>query len=207
MTLIDNLEWRYATKSFDPNKKLNNEQLQFLKSAIRLAATSYGLQPFKVMIIEDDELKEKLRPLSYNQRQITEASHLFLFCSTTSINSEYIDHYIALSAKARGQNIDELSGYSSFMKTAFSGKTEAEILVWAANQSYIAMSNLLTACAELKLDSCPIEGFEKNEYDKLLNLSDMGLKSTVAVAVGYRSTEDKAQFVKKVRLADADLFF
>ena len=101
MTLIDNLKWRYAAKSFDPDKKLNDEQLAFLKESVRLSATSYGLQPFKVMIIDDPKLKANLQPLSFNQRQITEASHLFLFCNLTGVAPDYIDNYIELYAETK----------------------------------------------------------------------------------------------------------
>ena len=109
MTLIDNLNWRYATKKFDPSKQINMKDLDFLKESIRLSASSYGLQPFKVMIIDSKETKEKLKPLSYNQSQIADASHLFLFCNLTEVSPEYIDQYIELSAKTRDLEVDNFS--------------------------------------------------------------------------------------------------
>ncbi len=206
MSLIDNLNWRYATKKFDPNKKVDPTTLDFLKESIRLAATSYGLQPFKVMVIDDADIKKMLKPLSFNQPQITDASHLFLFCNLFDVSPEYIDQYVKLSAKTRALDYSKMTGYSDFMKSSFGKMSAEEISVWAAKQAYIAMSNLLTACAELKVDSCPIEGFEKEAYNKALKLNDIQLESTVMVAVGYRSEDDATQFNKKVRLPETDLF-
>ncbi len=206
MTLIDNLKWRYATKLFDTEKIVDQKTIDFLKEAIRLAATSYGLQPFKVLIIEDPKTKALLRPVSYHQPQITDASHLFVFCSLTELSPEYIDEYIALSAATREVDEGNLKGYGDFMKNSFANLSAAEIQVWAAKQAYIAMANLLTACAEQKVDSCPIEGFVKAEYDALLDLKSKGLTAAVAVAVGYRSAEDKAQSQKKIRRSNDTLF-
>jgi len=206
MTLIDDLNWRYATKKFDPAKKLTSDELDFLKEAIRLTATSYGLQPFKVIIVEDDSLKAKLKPSSYGQNQITDASHLFVFCNLTKINTDLIDYYVKLSAETRNLDVESLSGYGNFMKSTI-GELKPEALSnWTAKQAYIAMSNLLTACAELRIDSCPIEGFLKDEYNAILELNELGLEAAVAVSVGYRAEDDKAQFATKVRLSQTDLF-
>ncbi len=207
MGLIESLNWRYATKKFDKSKIIKPEDLSLLKESIRLAATSYGLQPFKVAIIDNEFMKEKLRPATFGQTQITECSHVFVFAHLTKIEPEFIDNYIQLCAEERNLEISNLEGYSDFMKTKLGGLNESEINVWASKQSYIGMTNLLVACAELKIDACPIEGFEANEYNKLLSLNEKNLSASVVVAVGYRADDDANQHLKKVRLAMNDLFF
>ena len=206
MTLIDSLNWRYSTKKFDITKKITTNEFKFLRESIRLAASSYGLQPYKVLVVENKELKEKLRPASFQQPQITDASHIFIFCNSTDVSPDYIDNYVGLISEVRSVGTEHLQGYSNFMKSTIGQLNPDQMSNWTAKQAYIAMGNLLLACAELKIDACPIEGFEKDKYNTILDLSSQGLEAAVVVAVGHRSEEDESQSAKKVRLAASDLF-
>ncbi|AXT53389.1 NAD(P)H-dependent oxidoreductase [Aquimarina sp. BL5] len=199
MQLIENLKWRYATKKYDTSKKISSEDLEKIKEAIQLSATSYGLQLFKVLIVENKSIREKLRPVSWGQPQITDASHLLVFCSYDDVTDKDIEAYIDLKAQTQGLKVSDLKDYSDFMKMKMKEKSADEKQSWTAKQTYIALSNALNACAELKLDSTPMEGFEPESYDEILNLKDKGLKTSVVLAIGYRSEEDDTQNTKKVR--------
>lgn len=206
MNSIKNLNWRYATKQFDSSKKVSQTDLEQLKESIQLSASSYGLQLYKVLIIENEAIKEQLKPASYNQSQITDASHLFVFCNYTVVNDNHVDEYLELKAGIQGLKTEDLTGYGDFIKDALSYKSEDEINNWTAKQTYIALGNLLISSAELKIDTCPMEGFEPEKYNKILGLTEKGLNASVIVAVGYRSTEDQTQFATKVRKSKEILF-
>jgi nitroreductase len=206
MELIENLKWRYATKKYDPSKKVSKEDLEKIKEAIRLSASSYGLQLFKVLIIENPELREQLQPASWNQPAITEASHILVFCNYTDVKDEHIDEYVQLKADVQNLDVTALSGYGDFVKVKMKEKSREEIQNWTARQTYIALSNVLNACAELKIDSTPMEGFEPAQYDQLLGLSEKGLQASVVAAIGYRSEEDATQHAPKVRKSSERLF-
>ncbi len=206
MKTIENLNWRYATKTFDKSKKVSQTDLKQLKESIRLSASSYGLQLYKVLIIENDAIKEQLKPASYNQGQITDASHLFVFCNYTNTNDTHIDKYLNLKATIENLKVEDLQGYGDYIKGVLSYQSEEQKTIWTSKQTYIALGNLLVAAAELKIDTCPMEGFEPQKYNEILGLNDKGLNASVIVAVGYRSSEDKTQFAKKVRKSSDDLF-
>jgi nitroreductase/dihydropteridine reductase len=206
MQLIDNLKWRYATKKFDPNKKVNREDLEKIKEAIQLSVSSYGLQLYKILIIEDDELREKLKPASWGQSQITDASHLIVFCNYSQVKDENIEDYIQLKAETEGIDREILKGYGGFMKGKIGEKTDIEIRNWTEKQTYLAMGNLLAACAELKIDACPMEGFDPEKYNEILQLSERGLNAAVIATIGYRSDDDQTQKGKKVRKPFESLF-
>jgi nitroreductase len=203
---IDKLHYRYATKKFDSSKKLNKAQIEDVKKAIQLTASSYGLQPYEVFIIEDMELREKLKEASYGQPQITDASHLVVFCVNTKIDEAYLDSYIKNISETRGISIENLKG----MRDTISGTTlqlDTETkTIWAQKQAYIALGNLLSAVAHFGFDACPMEGFENDKYDDILGLNDKNLKSTVIASIGYRSKEDDLQHAKKVRKPQNELF-
>lgn len=206
MNLIDNLEWRYATKKFDSDKKVSPENLEQIKRVIQLSASSYGLQLYKVLIIESNELREKLKVASYGQSQITEASHLIVFCNYSVVTEKHIDEYFALKSKTEQVDILGLKGYSDFIKADVRNKSQIEKDKWTSNQTFLALGNLLNACAELKIDACPMEGFEAEEYNKILNLDKQGLNASVIATIGYRSDEDSSQNSKKVRKSINNLF-
>jgi len=190
MDIINNLKWRYATKKFDPTKKINNSDLEILKEAVQLSVSSYGLQLYKVLIIEDKEIRKKLQTASWNQKQITEASHLFVFCNYKKVEADHIDSFIRLTAETRNLEFEKLIGYGDFIKTKLAEKNNIEQSNWLERQPYLALSNLLMACASMQIDSCPMEGFEVEEYNRILGLDEKGLNACVIATVGYRDSSD-----------------
>ena len=200
MDIINYYNWRYATKKFNPKKRLSKANLELLKEAIRLAPTSYGLQLFKVKIVKDKATKEKLKEASFNQSQISDASHIFVFCNSTKVYEKDINLY--MNTKAKANNIDQhnLNGYSEFLKKTLLKKDTSEISIWTTNQVYITLAYLMTACATLNIDSCPIEGFLTDKYNSILNLQDESLNAAVVAAVGYRSENDSSQNEKSKKI-------
>jgi len=205
MKLIENLKWRYATKKYDTTKKVSEDDLQQIKEAIRLSPSSYGLQAFKILDIKDKDIREKLKLASYWQPQITEASHLLVFCGYADVNDGHIDEYLNLKADTQGFDVELLKEFRNFMKVFIEGRKSGK-QVWTAKQTYIALSNAIAACAELKIDSTPMEGFEAEKYNEILGLSSKGLKADVLLAIGYRSDEDKTQYDMKIRKPMESLF-
>lgn len=205
MTLLDQLNKRYATKLFDPAKKIPAIELEKILEAIRLSASSLGLQPYRILIIEDPEVRQKLRKVAWDQPQITDASHLLVFAVDYDFNETDADNYINLVAKTRNTSTESLSGYASMVKSSLQQPAE-QLESWLTKQAYIALGFGLVAAAHLGIDSCPMEGFDPAEFDKILNLKELGLKSKVVLALGYRSEEDKYQHLPKVRRPKQELF-
>ncbi|MCF6307075.1 MAG: NAD(P)H-dependent oxidoreductase [Flavobacteriaceae bacterium] len=199
--IIEQLEWRYATKKFDESKKLSEEKLSILKKAFNLTATSYGLQPLKLVIVSNPEKIKELVPMSYNQGQVGNASQILVICTETNIDEKYIRNYFDLVEKTRNTSREILSSFEEFLISDFGNKTQDEIDVWAAKQAYLAIGNLLTVCAVEEIDACPIEGFLPSKYDEHLQLTEKGLKSVLVLAVGYRAEDDMFSKMKKVRKA------
>lgn len=206
MKLIESLEWRYATKKFDPTRKVSEADFAQLQEAIRLSASSYGLQLYKVLVITDPELREKLKPASWGQPQITDASHLLVFCNIADVKPEHINAYVQLKAETQGLDPANLQGYADFINGKLSEQSAEQVSNWTARQVYIALGNLLAAAGELKIDACPMEGFEPDQYDEILGLSKQGLRAAVLATIGYRSDEDATQHGKKVRKPVSELF-
>lgn len=206
MDIIDCYNWRYATQKFNPDKKIPNSDIKLIKESIRLAPTSYGLQLFKVIIIENKLKKEELRKLSYNQSQISDASHIFIFCNSTEVFEKDIDLYIKNKSISHEIPVEENKGYGDFLKKTLLKKESEEISIWTKNQIYIALSHLMTACASLKIDSCPIEGFDAFKYNSFLDINKKSLSAGVVAAIGYRSESDNSQHEKKVRKSIEDIF-
>jgi nitroreductase len=206
MKLIEDLKWRYATKKFDHNKEVSPEEIDVIKQSIQLAATSYGLQLFKVIEVKNKSIREKLLPASWNQKQVIEASHLFVFCNYIDVEDINIDVYMKLKAEIQSLKIEDLKGYAGFIKDTLSAISQEKKQVWMAKQTYIALANAMTACAALKIDSTPMEGFSPKSYSDILNLESKGLQASLVLAIGYRSEEDKTQYSKKVRKPIKDLF-
>ncbi|MFT7612675.1 MAG: nitroreductase/dihydropteridine reductase [Parvicellaceae bacterium] len=199
MEFIENLKWRYATKQYDSSKKVKEEDLDKIKEAIQLSASSYGLQLFKVLNIENKSIREKLKPVSWGQSPITDSSHLLVLCNYTEVQNENIDGYLNLKAEVQGIDVVNLKGYGDFIKSKLKEKSSEEKSSWTAKQTYLALANVLNACAELKIDSTPMEGFEPDKYNEILGLKKRGLEASVVIAIGYRSKEDTSQNAKKVR--------
>ena len=205
-TFIENQNWRYATKKFNSEKKISNSDLEILKEAIQLSSSSYGLQPYKVLIIENEEIRKQLQPASWGQSQITEASHLFVFASVTNVDAEYITRYAENMAKTRNIPFDNVKGYADFMIGNITTLTPEKQIIWAQKQAYLALGNLLNAAAELKIDVTPMEGFLPEQYNEILGLKEKGLHATLVATIGYRHDEDDTQHYAKVRKPITELF-
>ena len=199
MNILNSLEWRYATKKFDLSKKLSNHQIDILKNAFNLTATSFGLQPIKLLVINNKELQEKFIELSYYQRQVADASHLLVICIETDISKESIINYFDLEMQLRGTSEKIIEKFRAQLIEMYQDKTIEQKQQDAKLQAYIALGNLLTVCALEKIDSCPMEGFISENVDNLLNLKTQNLKSVLLLPVGYRAEDDFMSKLKKVR--------
>lgn len=199
MSSIENLKWRYACKTFDENKALSKEQLHTLLEAFNLTATSYGLQPIKLVVVTRKETLKELVAHSYNQTQVGQASALLVICTINNIDEAYIRDYFELVKKLRNTPDAILASFREFLIESFSKKSAEEIQLWASKQAYLAMGNILSVCADERIDSCPMEGFVPKEYDRVLQLQEKGLSSVLAIPVGFRDASDMFQSMEKVR--------
>ena len=199
MNIIESLKWRYATKKFDALKIVSDEKLTILKEAFTLTATSYGLQPVKMMVISNKEVQKKLVEYSYNQQQVVQASHVLVICREKIIDEAFIRDCFENEKNIRGTSDDILDDFRSYLINDFSSKSEEDIKLWATKQAYIVLGNLLTVCAVEKIDACPMEGFLPEMYDELLNLDSKGLSSVLVLPIGYRAEDDIFSGFKKVR--------
>lgn len=205
-TLLENLNWRYATKKFDATKKISASDLNTLKEAVRLSASSYGLQPYKVVIVENPEIREKLKAAAYGQTQITDASQLFIFANDLDLGAVSVDNYIKNISETRGVPVEALGGFSDMMKGTIANLSDDAKNIWSAKQTYIALGTLLSAASELKIDATPMEGFNAAQFNEILGFDKLGLNASVIATVGYRHGEDDAQHYKKVRKSHEELF-
>nr|WP_294926431.1 NAD(P)H-dependent oxidoreductase [uncultured Flavobacterium sp.] len=205
-TLLENLNWRYATKKFDATKKISETDLNTLKEAVRLTASSYGLQPFKVVIVENPEIREQLKAAAYGQTQITDASQIFVFANDLNAGPESVAAYIKNISETRGVPTEALSGFEDMMNGVISNLSQEAKNIWTAKQTYIALGTLLSAAAELKIDATPMEGFNAAAFNEILGFDKLGLNASVIATVGYRHDEDDTQHYKKVRKSQEELF-
>lgn len=203
---IENQNWRYATKKFDATKKIAPADLEFLKEAIRLSTSSYGLQLYKVFIIENPAIRAQLLPASWGQSQVVDASHLFVFANNTDVQESHIDHYLETIAQTRGISMEAVNGYGDFMKNSLVGLPQEKKAIWTSKQTYLALGNLLNAAAELKIDVTPMEGFLPEKYNEILGLTALGYSASLVAAVGYRHEDDDTQHLAKVRKSTEELF-
>lgn len=206
MKTIEDLNWRYATKKFDPTKKISDKELHTLLEVLRLSPSSYGLQPLKFLIIENKGIREKLKEKSWGQTQVTDASHLIVFCAYIDISENHIDKHLENTAMIREMNLSNLDGYGKHMKSKIGELNSEAIKTWNSKQAYIALGHLLHACAQHRIDSTPMEGFDSDGYDEILNLKAQNLHAVLACPIGYRSIEDPNQGLKKVRKTEEELF-
>lgn len=196
--ILESLQWRYATKKFDNAAVIDASKIELLVQSFNLTATSYGLQPCRLVVVQNKELQEKMLPICFNQSQVKDAAAVLILC-TTAVDGDYINAYFDLVSNQRGTSKDVLKPFQDFLVKDFSKKTEQEIEAWARNQVYLIMGNLLTVCATQGIDSCPMEGFSPSAMDDLLDLEKQGLKSTLLLPIGYRSDDDFMATQKKVR--------
>ena len=206
--MIDTLEtrnWRYATKKFDRDKKISRVDLATLLEAVRLSPSSYGLQPYRIIVVNNTQIRKKLRHASWDQSQIEDASHLIVFAHERDFGEELVDNYIQKTMAARDLKIEQVQGYADFMKSKLLPMTQIEKSQWTAKQAYLALGNVMQAAAELKIDTCPMEGIVPEKYNHILGLGEK-LNTAVVLTVGYRSMEDQTQHLPKVRKSKEDLF-
>ena len=205
MNILEPLRWRYATKKFDDQRVLNELQVDQLLEAGNLAATSYGLQPYKFVVIRNQKIQDQLVAASYNQAQVAEASHVIVIAVRDDIDADYINNYTDLMEKTRGLPSGTLDGYRNVMLGTVGRMQPEEVIKWASKQAYIALGTMLAAAATMSIDTCPMEGFMPAEYDQLLDLDAKNLKSVLVLPIGYRADDDPNQHAKKVRWALADI--
>lgn len=205
-TTLENLNWRYATKKFDATRKIADKDLATIKEAVRLSASSYGLQPYKILIIESPELRAKLQPAAWGQTQIVDASHLIIFANLTNFGDAEIEAFGKNMVETREIPAESIQGYVDFMKSKISTLPLETRNNWTAKQTYIALGNLLNVAAELKIDATPMEGFEAEKVNEILGLDKLGLNAAVIATLGYRHEEDATQHYKKVRKSNEELY-
>lgn len=196
--IIEALNWRYAVRKFSA-ERIAEERIQDLLTATRLSATSYGLQPYRLVMVNSRETREKLLPHSYGQEKVLQCSHLVIFAAQKSIGDTMVNNYIHSVSTARGVPESSLQGLADHMKGVFAGMDSRQRREWAHQQAHIALGTLLTAAAAMKIDTCPMGGIEPAGYDSVLNLETLGLETSVICALGIRHPEDTNSNLKKVR--------
>lgn len=196
---IESLKWRYACKKFDDTKILSDDKITILAEAFNLTATSFGLQPIKMLVLQDKKLQQKLMGYSFDQQQVSTASHVLVICIDDYFTLEDIDAYFDLEKEIRGTSEQILGKYRKQLKNIFANKSTLEKQKSAINQAYIALGNLMTVCALEKIDACPMEGFNAQKFDEILELKKQNLKSVLVLPVGYRADDDFMSTLKKVR--------
>ena len=192
--VIEKLNWRYATKVFDKSKKLSEDDLNILLESLRLTPSSFGLQPWKFVLVKNIDLREKIKDASYGQTQMTDASDLIVLCAKETITEDDV-------VKITGNN----EGYKNMIMGSIKNKSNDEILNWNAKQVYLALGFLLETAAIMNIDACPMEGFDNKKVDEILGLNEKGLKSVVICPVGYRSEDDKYANNPKFRFPQSEL--
>lgn len=204
--ILKALKWRYATKQFDTTKKLTAEQLHILKEALRLAPSSFGLQPWHFIVVESVELRKKLRAAGYDQAQITDASHFIVVASEKRVDAALVEKYMNNVATVKNVPVASLDGLSGMLNGAIATKGETGAQEWAARQAYIAVGVLVAAAAVEGIDAAPMEGFNPQQFDEILGLDKRGLTSLVMVALGFRKEDDPAAVAPKVRYSEDQVF-
>lgn len=205
-TLIDALNWRYATKQFDPSRKIEGATWEALEQSMVLAPSSYGLQPWKFVVVTDPAKKEELVAVSWNQTQPRDASHHVVFAVREDIGDDHLDRYMARTAEVRGVTVEDMAGFRNVIKGSLDGAREKGTLdEWQTKQIYIALGQFMAAAALLGVDTCPMEGIQPARYDEILGLAGTGWTTVVACAAGYRSADDKYATTPKVRFPAAEV--
>ena len=199
MNTIESLKWRYAVKKFNNNKSLTETQINTLKDAFNLTATSYGLQPLKLVVLNNKIIQKELVAHSWNQSQVVDASHVLVICVPKQYSSEEVKKYFSLVQEIRNTPAEINQPFKEFLTAEIEKKTQEELFLWNKNQAYIALGNLLTICALEKIDSCPMEGFIPEKYNEVLKLDTHNLTATLVLPVGFRAEDDYMKDLKKVR--------
>jgi nitroreductase/dihydropteridine reductase len=206
-SILKQLSWRYAVKQYDRTRKLHERDIAFLEAVVRLSPSSYGLQPYKLLVIDDDALRTQLRAVSYNQPQITDASHLLVFAIDTGLDVASVDAYFDLLCRERQVKLEgHLLQHRNAVAAAIHGMSAERRLAWATHQAYLGLGALLLAAAQIGVDANPMEGFIASRYDELLRLPEQSLGAVVIVGLGYRAADDRFQHFGKVRKSTKQLF-
>ncbi|WP_139419377.1 NAD(P)H-dependent oxidoreductase [Chryseobacterium mulctrae] len=199
MELLKDLNWRYAVKKYS-TEKVDEQKIDLILNAINLSASSCGLQPYRLFVISNEELKLKLKADSFNG-QIAESSHLFVFAAYNKITTQNVQDLVYLTSQVKNVSIESLDGLFVSIDSFFRSRTDEQNRHWAEKQTYIALGTALVAAANLRVDATPMEGFDSELFDKLLGLDEKGLHSTVILSLGYRDeANDYLASTKKVRI-------
>ena len=203
---IKALNWRYATKRYDSAKKLNKDQLQLIKEALRLAPSSFGLQAWKFIHVTDPKIREELKAAAYGQPQLTEASDIFILSSMVNLTEQHLDQYIQSVADARGISVQDLTEFKNSILNSTTYRSADELKNWLARQVYIPLGVALAIAAENQIDATPMEGFDNKKFDQILGLDQLGLESRAILALGFRSDQDHYQKLNKSRFTEQQVF-
>ena len=203
--ITDALNWRYATKKFDPNRKLTDEQLHPILEAVRLSASSFGLQPWHFFVVSNQELKLELQKAAYGQAQLANSSHIIVFAQKLNVHAA-TEEYIASTARNAGAPVEQFEGMKQYLSSALSAKSDEDAKIWMSRQVYIALGSLLETAALLHVDVCPMEGFDSAQFDELLGLKEKGLTSLEIATLGYRAEDDSAANQPKNRFSEEEAF-
>ena len=198
MNYLDALNWRYSVKKFD-RKKIPSEKLNSILEAGRLSVSSLGLQPYHLLVVENDETIQKLIPAFYNPSQISTCSHLIALVSKTNINKEYVDNYFNHIINERGVTLEQLVAFRNNINSQLENQTSQEMESWSEKQSYIVLGSLIMASAQENIDTCPMEGFRQDILEDILKIDKESEKIAVVLTLGYRAEDDNFQNFKKVR--------
>jgi len=204
--ILRQLNWRYATKRFDPNRKLAADELAALEKAAHLAPSSFGLQPWKFVVVSDPQIRQKLRAAAYGQAQIVDASHLVVFAARKGMHVGDVERHIGHIAKTHGVPAEALAEFKQTTAGFVASKPQEFIDAWAARQVYIPLGVLLATAALLGIDACPMEGFEPEKFNEILGLEKQGYSATVLCALGFRSADDHYASAPKVRFPAEEVF-
>lgn len=206
-TINSAFEWRYAVKTFDPNKKISESDWKALQGSLKYSASSFGLQPWKFIVVQNQELKKKLKEFAWGQSQVEDCSHFVVLAHAKKIDQSYVEKHIKKMAEVRGMPVEKLDGLKqAIMGAVVNGPISKNFEGWTSRQVYIAMGSFLLTAALLKVDACPMEGIEPAKFDELLGLTSTNYKAVAAIAAGYRSPSDTYQNAKKVRFDNPDIF-
>jgi nitroreductase len=199
-TVLNQLRWRYATKQFDPQRRISAEDWSALEQSLVLTPSSFGLQPWQFIVVTDQQTKDKLRPVSWNQSQIADASHVVVFAVKKDLGPADVERYIARIADTRKVSTDSLQGFKDVLLGFLSQPADQfDLNGWATRQVYIALGNFLNTAALIGVDTCPMESIDPAKYDEILGLSAKGYKTVVVAAAGYRADSDEYATLPKVR--------
>ncbi len=198
MNIIEALNWRYAVRQFS-SARLDEKRVQQLLTATRLSATSYGLQPYRIISVNDPGVRKKLLDYSMGQDKVVNCSHLLVIAAQTEIDDQMIDEYMQAVADTRDMPVKNLQGITHHIKEVFAGKSQTEKQQWAHQQAYIALGTLLTSAAMMEIDTCPMGGFDADGFNRVLELDQLGLEAVVICALGERHPDDASAQLPKVR--------